>query len=463
MQHIRSSTNSPFLWLHRLIDAATPTVVILLLSLQSQPKVHDRYIVAGLLAGLFLTFIAQVNGNYTDWRGRALLASLNKITIAWLLSWLGLVAIAFMTKISGSFSRELWLLWALVTPLVLITYRILIRLTLGLLRKGGMGRRRVLIIGAGVLGQRLATTFNHNPWMGFEVAGYLDDAEDKQGKSFNGSPVIGRIADLDELSTPFEEVYICLPTYAEGLIKQLFNQLADTSYIVKYVPDLFSFNLLHSHVEIYQGLPIIGVYDTPLSSRSAQLLKRLEDLSLSAIALALFSPVMLIIALAIKLSSPGPVLFKQTRHGLSGREIQVYKFRSMTTCDNGGNIVQASKNDQRITTVGRFIRRTSLDELPQLLNVLKGEMSMVGPRPHAKAHNEQYRQKIPAYMLRHLAKPGITGYAQVLGYRGETDKLEKMQKRVDADLFYISNWTLWFDIKILFQTVFVGFINKNAY
>jgi len=463
MQQIISSTNSLFLWLHRLIDAATPAAVIILLALQSQPKVQDRYIVAGLLAGFFLTFIAQVNGTYTDWRGRSLLASLRKITTAWLLSWLGLVAIAFVMKISGNFSRELWLLWAVITPAILISYRMLLRILLGLLRKGGVGRRRVLIIGAGVLGQRLATTFNHNLWMGFEVAGYLDDADDKQGKLFNGSPVIGRIADLAELSTPFEEVYICLPKYAEGLIKQLFNQLADTSYIVKYVPDLFSFNLLHSHVEIYQGLPIVGVYDTPLSSRSAQLLKRLEDLSLSAIALALFSPVMLITALAVKLTSPGPVVFKQTRHGLSGREIQVYKFRSMTNCDNGDKVVQAAKNDQRITTVGRFIRRTSLDELPQLLNVLKGEMSMVGPRPHAKAHNEQYRQQIPAYMLRHLAKPGITGYAQVLGYRGETDTLEKMQKRVDADLFYVSNWSIWFDIKILIQTVFVGFIHKNAY
>jgi len=208
---------------------------------------------------------------------------------------------------------------------------------------------------------------------------------------------------------------------------------------------------------------VIGVYDTPLSSNSNRLIKRTEDLAFATLALVVFLPIMIITAIAVKLSSPGPVLFKQVRHGLSGKEINVYKFRSMTTQDNGDVVKQVTKSDSRITKVGQLIRKTSLDELPQLLNVLKGDMSMVGPRPHARAHNEEYRKQIPSYMLRHLAKPGITGYAQVLGYRGETDTLEKMQKRVDADLYYVSNWTIWFDIKILIQTVFVGFINKNAY
>jgi putative colanic acid biosynthesis UDP-glucose lipid carrier transferase len=220
---------------------------------------------------------------------------------------------------------------------------------------------------------------------------------------------------------------------------------------------------MHSNIEFYRGIPVISVYDTPLSSRSNQLIKRFEDLTIATLALFIFSPIMIIVAIVVKFSSPGPVLFKQVRHGLSGKEILVYKFRSMTTQDNCGVIQQATRDDARTTKVGRFIRKTSLDELPQLFNVLKGEMSIVGPRPHARAHNNEYRKQIPSYMLRHIAKPGITGYAQVLGYRGATDTIEQMKLRLDADLYYISNWNLWFDFRILVLTVFVGFINKNAY
>lgn len=211
------------------------------------------------------------------------------------------------------------------------------------------------------------------------------------------------------------------------------------------------------------GIPIISVYDTPLSSRTVQAIKRFEDIVLSTFIMFLISPILIAVAIGVKLSSPGPILFKQKRYGMNGKEIKVYKYRSMTTLDDGEIVNQATKNDPRVTPFGAFIRKTSLDELPQFFNVWQGKMSIVGPRPHAVAHNEEYRKLVPKYMQRHIVKPGITGWAQINGWRGETDKLEKMEKRIEFDLHYINNWTLWLDIKIIFLTIIKGFINKNAY
>jgi putative colanic acid biosynthesis UDP-glucose lipid carrier transferase len=210
------------------------------------------------------------------------------------------------------------------------------------------------------------------------------------------------------------------------------------------------------------GIPTISIYEDPFDSASGWV-KRLEDVVVSSLILIMISPVMVAIAAAIKLTSPGPVFFKQRRYGARGDEIMVWKFRTMTVLEDGDVIRQASKNDTRVTKVGAFLRRTSLDELPQFINVLQGTMSIVGPRPHATAHNEYYRNLIPGYMLRHKVKPGITGWAQINGYRGETDTLEKMEKRVEYDLRYIKNWSFWFDIKIILATVFKGFVDKNAY
>jgi len=246
-------------------------------------------------------------------------------------------------------------------------------------------------------------------------------------------------------------------------IKQLLNQLTNTTAVVKYIPDLFSFDLMHAKWTDLKGIPIISVFDTPINNTTARFLKRSEDFVLSLLILTLISPILLAISIFIKATSPGPIIFKQQRYGLNGQKIKVYKFRSMTTQDNGSIIKQATKNDARITPIGGFLRRTSLDELPQFINVLQGKMSIVGPRPHAVAHNEEFRQLVPKYMQRHLVKPGITGWAQINGWRGETDTLEKMEKRVEYDLHYINNWSLWLDIKIIILTIFKGFINKNAY
>jgi putative colanic acid biosynthesis UDP-glucose lipid carrier transferase len=259
-----------------------------------------------------------------------------------------------------------------------------------------------------------------------------------------------------------DSIYITLSMRHVWYVKQIVTALSDSTCSVVFVPDMFAFDLLNSRLGHLNGIPTISIYDTPMVGTN-RVVKRIEDFVLSTIILVLISPVLLIIAALIKITSSGPVFFKQDRYGIDGKLIKVWKFRSMTAMDNGNNVVQASKGDARITPLGGFLRKTSLDELPQFINVLQGSMSIVGPRPHAVAHNEEYRQIIGGYMLRHKVKPGITGWAQINGWRGETDTLEKMKKRIEFDLKYINNWSLVWDLKIIFLTIFKGFINKNAY
>lgn len=244
-------------------------------------------------------------------------------------------------------------------------------------------------------------------------------------------------------------------------MKELIKALTDTTCSVILIPDVFTFNILQSRTEEVNGIPVVPIFETPLNGIN-MVLKRLEDIILSVVILTLISPILIIISLCVKLTSPGPIIFKQTRYGMDGKPIKVWKFRTMVVMEND-NVTQATKNDVRVTKVGRFLRRTSLDELPQFFNVLFGGMSIVGPRPHAVIHNEQYRSLIEGYMLRHKVKPGITGWAQINGWRGETDTLEKMEKRVEYDLEYIREWSIWLDIRIIFLTIFKGFIGKAAY
>tara|TARA_Y100000588_G_C13922165_1_gene781982 strand:- start:90 stop:845 length:756 start_codon:yes stop_codon:yes gene_type:complete len=249
---------------------------------------------------------------------------------------------------------------------------------------------------------------------------------------------------------------------AEDRIRHILEKCSDTTANVYIIPDFFIYNLLNARWQSIGNLQALSVYDTPFQGAS-DVIKRIEDVVFSTLILLFLMIPMGAIALAVKVTSKGPVIFKQKRYGLDGKQILVYKFRSMTTMDNGSSVKQATKNDPRITKLGAFLRRTSLDELPQFINVLQGRMSIVGPRPHAVAHNEQYRKLIKGYMLRHKVRPGITGWAQVNGFRGETDTVEKMLKRVQFDLDYIHRWSVWLDIKIILMTAFHGFSDKNAY
>ncbi len=248
----------------------------------------------------------------------------------------------------------------------------------------------------------------------------------------------------------------------EAKMRGLIKSLTDTTCSVILIPDIFTFNILQSRTEEVNGVPVVPLFDTPLNGIN-MVFKRLEDIILSLFILLLISPLLIIISLAVKITSPGPVIFRQTRYGMDGKPIKVWKFRSMVVMENDTEVKQATKDDVRVTNVGKFLRRTSLDELPQFFNVLFGEMSIVGPRPHAVSHNEQYRSLIEGYMLRHKVKPGITGWAQINGWRGETDTLDKMEKRIEFDLEYIRSWSVWLDLKIIVMTIFKGFVNKSAY
>ncbi|MBU4682996.1 undecaprenyl-phosphate glucose phosphotransferase [Cedecea davisae] len=416
-----------------------------------------------LLMALLTLVVFQMIGGITDfyrsWRGVKIASELRLLLQNWTLSLIFSVGLlSFNSDFDGSF--WIYLAWYLLTSTGLVICRSLIRYAAGWLRNKGYNTRRVAIAGSLPVGQILAQSFNNEPWLGFKVLGVYDD-EPPAGGLIN---YVGNFDSLvaDARSGEIDKVYIAMAMSHESRIKQLVRELADTTCSVLLIPDVFTFNILNARTEEVNGVPVVPLFETPLSGINS-VIKRLEDIVLSSFILLLISPVLLCISLAVKLTSPGPVIFRQTRYGMDGKPIKVWKFRSMKVMENDAVVVQATKGDKRITPIGSFLRRTSLDELPQFINVLFGGMSIVGPRPHAVAHNEQYRALIEGYMLRHKVKPGITGWAQINGWRGETDTLDKMEKRVEYDLEYIREWSLWFDIKIVFLTVFKGFVHKAAY
>jgi putative colanic acid biosynthesis UDP-glucose lipid carrier transferase len=411
-------------------------------------------------------FMARANGLYKSWRVTSLWRETETVIVVWVCVAFLVLFIVFLMKLPDIHLRRVFVSWFVLAQIMLILWRVLLRVALREYRSRGRNYRTVVIAGAGELGTRLARTILDAPWMGYRIKGFYDDNKEAGSMPLPGSG-IRVLGDLDRMiedvrTERMDLVYIALPMRFEGKIRKVLKGLSNTAVSAYLAPDFLTFDILHARMVDMNGIPTISIYEDPFDSASGWL-KRLEDVVVSSLILVMISPVMMAIAAAIKLTSPGPVFFKQRRYGARGDEIMVWKFRTMTVIEDGDVIRQASKNDARVTKVGAFLRRTSLDELPQFINVLQGTMSIVGPRPHATAHNEYYRNIIPGYMLRHKVKPGITGWAQINGYRGETDTLEKMEKRVEYDLRYIKNWSFWFDIKIIFATVFKGFVDKNAY
>jgi putative colanic acid biosynthesis UDP-glucose lipid carrier transferase len=342
----------------------------------------------------------------------------------------------------------------------------LFRIGIDVLFSSSWTKRRCAVAGLNELGSQLLTNTRNNPECGMEIVGFYDDRTKTRNELSQEVNDLFR-GKLDQLVASAKQgridtVFVTLPMRAEARIRWLLDQLADTTASVYIVPDFFVFELLHSRWNSIGGLPAVSVFESPLYGVDG-FAKRAFDIAAAVLGLALLVPVFLICGILVKVSSKGPVFFRQRRYGLDGKEIWVWKFRSMRTLDNGAAVKQATKDDPRITRIGAILRRTSLDEIPQLFNVIEGSMSLVGPRPHASAHNEHYRKLIRGYMLRHKVKPGITGLAQVEGCRGETETLDKMQKRIEFDHQYIQKWSLWLDIKILLRTVFVVFRQQNAY
>jgi len=345
-------------------------------------------------------------------------------------------------------------------------WRVGFGLLLRKLRSDGYGQQRAAIVGAGEVAHRIAQSLHQAPWMGVSLLGFYDDETAREQQPFADLPqhIRGDLQQLlaDAHARELDAIYIALPAGQDSKLEQLVDQLADTPVAVYVIPNLFMLDLLHARWLSLNGVPVVSVYETPFYGVDGTL-KRLLDVVFSSVILLLIALPMFGIALAVKLTSPGPVIFKQRRYGLDGRDIIVWKFRTMSVCEEDRAFSQAKPSDPRITSIGAFLRRHSLDELPQFINVLQGRMSIVGPRPHPVMLNEQHRHLIRGYMLRHRVRPGITGWAQVNGARGETETLEKMQKRIELDLAYIRNWTLWLDLRIMAKTIVNGFTDRNAY
>lgn len=359
-----------------------------------------------------------------------------------------------------SFSRLMFIIFGITLPLLMIAERFIVFGVARRRRLSGKGIRRILIVGAGVVGTKLSTAFDRYPWMGFEILGFVDDDPSKSDRVLGGTDDILDIVDgFEKRGMQVDAVYIALPITAAAKLRQIVDQLATRSVSVLMVPDLFQFDLLNSRVTELDGLPIIHVIDeAPIEF--SRLLKRAFDVAMSVAVLVLASPLLIAIAVAVKLSSPGPVLYRQERMGLNGATFSMLKFRSMPVdVEKDTGAVWAKPGENRATRVGAFLRRTSLDELPQFFNVLRGDMSVVGPRPERPVFIHEFRETLPSYMLRHKTKAGITGWAQVNGWRGNTS----LEKRIEYDIYYIQNWSLLLDLKIIWLTVFRSIRDENAY
>ncbi len=455
---VKTGNNSVFGLAKSLADPLLTVICLFLATMIWQTPFGSAEMVLGLV-----TFSLTYPGNVPYVAHQREL--LRNLTGQWALIVALLLLFGIVIDVLRVFDVRMLATWVLITPIVQAFFHLFAPKTLPHLiamRK----ESSAIIIGANELGQTLARQLKSDPYSQVHIAAFFDDRESSRLEGELEAPISGRIDRVSDFvrANRTDQIYVALPMASQPRILRLLDELRDTTASIYFVPDIFLYDLIQARVDTVVGLPVVAVCETPFYGTTG-LIKRLSDVFISIGAIIATLPVMLAVALAIKLTMPGPVLFKQRRYGLDGREIMVWKFRSMKVqADNGGQVKQATRDDDRITPLGRFMRRTSLDELPQFFNVLSGQMSVVGPRPHAVVHNETYRKMIKGYMIRHKVKPGITGWAQVNGARGETDTIEKMEARIDYDLEYLRNWSLRLDLSIILQTALQAFgRDPNAY
>jgi len=461
---IRSNENT-FSLVYRVIDLAIILMTLMIASQAYLNGLSPDYFSAGLIGAIGYLLLAESLDVYRSWRTSSALKMVSMTAIAWIVVCSAILGFGFFAKISHEFSRLVIGSWMAGSLVMLATWRFILRELLRTIRLRGYNTRRVAIVGVNEAAVEMRRQIERSPELGYQFWGFFDDRSDE--RILSEYPDVELMGTIEELIRKTQEgrlqvIFIALPLKAQRRIAEILEKCGDTTASVHLIPDFFTFNLLHARLSEVGTMQTLSVYDSPIFGIN-DVLKRMFDIVFSLAVLTVIALPMLAIAAAVKFTSKGPVIFKQVRYGLDGRRIEVWKFRSMTSMDNGDKVVQAKKGDARITPVGAFIRKTSLDELPQFINVLQGSMSVVGPRPHAVAHNEEYRKLIPYYMLRHKVKPGITGWAQINGYRGETDTLDKMEGRVEYDLDYIRNWSLWMDVKIVFMTFFKGFTGNHVH
>jgi putative colanic acid biosynthesis UDP-glucose lipid carrier transferase len=420
------------------------------------------YLVLMIISFFVSSYVYEQTAIYQRWRNGNLLEYVRDTLVGWGIVIAVLLLLNFAADFSYHYSKQVILTWFIVTPIALLISHITVRFIANKQRQKG-GSRSAVVVGANETSLKLVNRIAEFPYLLIDVHGFFDERKDDRVPQGLGAR-LGGIKDVAGYARKhnIQMIFISLPMSAQPRIREIIDDLHDSTASIYFLPDVYVFDLMQARFNNVGGIPVVSVCESPFSGVDS-VVKNVSDFVLALIILLLLSPIMLIIALAVVLTSPGPAIFRQRRYGLNGEEITVYKFRSMTVREDGSNVAQAQKNDPRVTKVGAFLRRTSLDELPQFFNVLQGRMSIVGPRPHAVAHNELYRKLIKGYMLRHKVRPGITGWAQIHGMRGETEVLEKMQGRIDHDLYYLQNWSIWLDLWIIMRTVWVVLRRDNAY
>lgn len=422
-----------------------------------------NYISAVIRAVLLALVIFPIAGLYRSWRGENRLLEIGRLWVAWSVVMVALLAIAWALKTTDSYSRVGAATWFVATGTILTLDRVALRWVLGRFRAHGVDSRRVLLVGATQAGQRIVSAARHSAWMGLDVLGYVSTPYDQVEMA--GVTHRGDLSDLARSISDCapDQIWIALPMRAEECIQEILRKTLDAPITIRLVPDFFSYELINHHAVALAGVPVITLRSSRVEGH-AGIVKAIEDRAIALLLLIVLGPIMGLIAMGVKLSSAGPIFFRQKRHGLGGKEFEVLKFRSMRMhAESSGEVTQAKRNDSRVTAFGKFLRSSSLDELPQLCNVLRGDMSIVGPRPHAIEHNRHFSEQLKGYMQRHGVKPGMTGLAQIKGFRGETDTLEKMVHRVDCDISYIKHWSLWLDLKIIAMTPVALLRRTNAF
>ena len=421
------------------------------------------YILALIIVFLLSAWLLPLFYQYKTWRGESILDEVRGILAGWFVVFSLFLAIVVFAKYSHHFSRTWIFLWFSFGVLAFIISRIILRFSLYFFRKKGLNQRHMVIVGSGELGQRIAAKIKVAAWTGLQITGFFSDIPNQQANSEDIAdiPDLGKISEVVAYvdKNNIDQVWIAMSLRHIDKIRNLIDELHTVAVDVRLIPDIFSLRLLNHSISLVDGIPVINMSVTPMVGAN-KLVKWMEDKILSFIILILISPLMIIIALVIKLTSSGPVFYKQERVSWNGKKFEMLKFRTMevNVDEQMGGPVWGGSKDKKMTRVGSFLRKTSLDEFPQFINVLRGDMSIVGPRPERSIFVEKFKNDIPSYMQKHLVKAGITGWAQVNGWRGDTS----LEKRIEFDLWYVENWSLLLDIKIIIRTLLKVFVDKNA-
>jgi putative colanic acid biosynthesis UDP-glucose lipid carrier transferase len=452
--------SSLILWASRLLDivvflAACITVYYIVFGTIT---LRPDYLVAITFSAVVFLSIFQLSGLYRTWRGEEFSAELVSLFVAWNIVFAILIFLAAITKTTADFSRAWLLMWYTGGLTLIFLQRLYLRKTLRTMRSQGFNLRHIIIIGSPGIGDQVVRRISDSVESGFNISAYFCD----DPREFSGNvPTVGDITDVPDFlrNNQIDQVWIAMSLKEADSIEAILTELKDSHCDIRLIPDLFGFRLINHSISLISGMHVINLSVTPMDGLN-RWIKALEDKSLALAIVIITSPALLLISIIIKLTSRGPIFYAQERLSWNGRRFRMYKFRTMPVdVEQSTGPIWASGAEQRATSVGSFLRQTSLDELPQFWNVLKGDMSIVGPRPERPVFVEKFRDEIPGYMQKHMVKGGITGWAQINGWRGDTD----LKKRIEHDLYYIDNWSLWLDLKIILLTVFRGFVHPHAY